>query len=113
MFAELSIYAGHQISALVIPSEAIIRSGTRDKVFVVSSAGRFEPRTITTGIASDGKVIVLRGLKEGEEIVTSAQFLIDSESSLREATAKMINPGLQESEESNPLQIEQGVHQHD
>jgi membrane fusion protein, copper/silver efflux system len=112
MFAEVSIYAGKQKSALVIPSEAIIRSGTRNKVLVVRSAGRFEPRTITTGIASDGKVIVLEGLKEGEEIVTSSQFLIDSESSLREATAKMINPGSQESE-PNPLQIEEEPHQHD
>lgn len=112
MFAEVSIYAGKQMSALVIPSEAVIRSGTRDKVLVVRSAGKFEPRTITTGIASDGKVIVLEGLKEGEEIVTSSQFLIDSESSLREATAKMSSPGLQESK-PNPLQIEEGPHQHD
>ncbi|WP_299078846.1 efflux RND transporter periplasmic adaptor subunit [uncultured Paraglaciecola sp.] len=113
MFAEVSIYAGQQTSALVIPSEAIIRSGTRDKVFVVRSAGKFEPRTITTGIASDGKVIVLEGLEEDEEIVISSQFLIDSESSLREATTKMMNPGIQKPEEPNPLQIEQGGHQHD
>ena len=114
MFAEISIYAGKQKSALVIPSEAVIRSGTRDKVLVVRNAGKFEPRTITTGIASDGKVIVLDGLKEGEEVVTSAQFLIDSESSLREATAKMIKPGLKEKESKpSPLQIEEGPHQHD
>ena len=114
MFAEISIYAGKQKSALVIPSEAVIRSGTRDKVLVVRNAGKFEPRTITTGIASDGKVIVLDGLKEGEEVVTSAQFLIDSESSLREATAKMTNPGLEEKEaKPSPLQIEEGPHQHD
>ncbi|MDT8363766.1 MAG: efflux RND transporter periplasmic adaptor subunit [Nitrosomonas sp.] len=112
MFAEVSIYAGKQMSALVIPSEAVIRSGTRDKVLVVRSAGKFEPRTITAGIASEGKVIVLEGLKEGEEIVTSSQFLIDSESSLREATAKMLNPGLQEAA-PNPLQREEEPHQHD
>lgn len=112
MFAEVSIYAGKQMSALVIPSEAVIRSGTRDKVLVVRSAGKFEPRTITTGIMSDGKVIVLQGLKEGEEVVTSSQFLIDSESSLREATAKMTRPGLQKSGPS-PLRIEQEPHQHD
>ncbi len=112
MFAQVSIYAGKQMSALVIPSEAVIRSGTRDKVFIVRSAGKFEPRTITTGIVSEGKVIVLEGLKEGEEVVTSSQFLIDSESSLREATAKMTSPGLQESE-PNPLRIEEEPHQHD
>ncbi|PTN07348.1 efflux RND transporter periplasmic adaptor subunit [Nitrosomonas aestuarii] len=114
MFAEISIYAGKQKSALVIPSEAVIRSGTRDKVLVVRDAGKFEPRTITTGVASDGKVIVLDGLKEGEEVVTSAQFLIDSESNLREATAKMTNPGLEEKKtKPSPLQIEEGPHQHD
>ena len=114
MFAEVSIYADKQKSALVIPSEAVIRSGTRDKVFVVRGAGKFEPRTITIGIVSDGKVIVLEGLEEGEEVVTSSQFLIDSESSLREATAKMINPGQEEKEaKSTSLQIEEEPHQHD
>ena len=114
MFAEVSIYAGKQKNALVIPSEAVIRSGTRDKVLVARGGGKFEPRTITTGVASDGKVIVLDGLEEGEEVVTSSQFLIDSESSLREATAKMIKPGSKE-KESKPssLQIEEGPHQHD
>ncbi|MCP5246214.1 MAG: efflux RND transporter periplasmic adaptor subunit [Burkholderiales bacterium] len=114
MFAEVSIYASKQKRALVIPSEAVIRSGTRDKVLVARGAGKFEPRTITTGVAADGKVIVLDGLEEGEEVVTSSQFLIDSESSLREATAKMIKPGLKEKESKpSPLQIEEGPHQHD
>ncbi|GJL73540.1 MAG: copper transporter [Nitrosomonas sp.] len=112
MFAEVTIFASKQMSALVIPSEAIIRSGTRNKVLVVRSAGKFEPRTITAGIVSEGKVIVLEGLKEGEQVVTSSQFLIDSESSLREATAKMTSPGLQEAE-PNPLQREEEPHQHD
>ncbi|GJL73058.1 MAG: copper transporter [Nitrosomonas sp.] len=114
MFAEVSIYASKQKRALVIPSEAVIRSGTRDKVLVARGAGKFEPRTITTGVAADGKVVVLDGLEEGEEVVTSSQFLIDSESSLREATAKMIKPGSKEKESKpSPLQIEEGPHQHD
>lgn len=113
MFAEVTIYASQQMSALVIPSEAVIRSGTRDKVLVVREGGKFEPRSITTGLAADGKVTILHGLKEGEEIVTSSQFLIDSESRLREATAKMMEPGLQHSEELSPLQIEQEMHHHD
>lgn len=112
MFAEVTIYASKQESALVIPSEAVVRSGIRDKVFVVRSPGKFEPRTITTGLSSDGRVIVLDGLKEGEEIVTSAQFLIDSESRLREATAKMMEPETEQTE-VNPLETEQSPHQHD
>ncbi len=92
MFAEVTIYAGRKIDAIVIPDEAIIRSGTRTKVFVVRGKGKFEPRTVKLGIASEGQVQVLEGLSAGEEIVTSSQFLIDSESKLREATAKMLEP---------------------
>ncbi len=112
MFAEVTIYASKQESALVIPSEAVIRSGTRKKVLVVRGAGKFEPRTITTGLSSDGKIIVLNGLAEGEEIVISAQFLIDSESKLREATTKLMGTASQRSE-PNPLHIEQREHEHD
>jgi Cu(I)/Ag(I) efflux system membrane fusion protein len=90
MFAEVTIYAGKQLNAIVIPSEAVIRSGSRNQVFVVRAPGKFEPRLVTLGLASNGKVAVVKGLKVGEEVVTSAQFLIDSESKLREATAKML-----------------------
>jgi len=90
MFAEVTIHAGKQLNALVIPSEAVIRSGSRNQVFVVRAVGKFEPRLVTLGLASNGKVAVLDGLEVGEEVVVSAQFLIDSESKLREATAKML-----------------------
>ena len=90
MFAAVTIYAGKQINAVVIPSEAVIRSGSRNQVFVVRTPGKFEPRLVTLGLASNGQVAVLDGVKVGEEVVTSAQFLIDSESKLREATAKML-----------------------
>jgi len=92
MFAEVTIYAGQKIESVVIPDAAIVRSGTRAQVFVVREAGKFEPRTVKLGIVSEGQVQVLEGLNAGEEIVTSAQFLIDSESKLREATAKMLEP---------------------
>jgi Cu(I)/Ag(I) efflux system membrane fusion protein len=92
MFAEVSIYAGRKIDAIVIPDEAIVRSGTRTQVFIVREKGKFEPRIVRLGIASEGQVQVLEGLSAGEEIVTSSQFLIDSESKLREATAKMLEP---------------------
>jgi Cu(I)/Ag(I) efflux system membrane fusion protein len=113
MFAEVSIYAGKQLDAIVIPSEAVIRSGSHNQVFIVRGAGKFEPREITTGLSSNGDVAVLEGIKAGEEVVTSAQFLIDSESKLREATAKMTEPSAPQKSEPNRLQIEQGVHQHD
>jgi Cu(I)/Ag(I) efflux system membrane fusion protein len=113
LFAEVTIYAGKQVDSVVIPSEAVIRSGAKNQVFVVRGPGKFEPRLITTGLASNNEVAVLDGLKEGEEIVTSAQFLIDSESKLREATAKMIEPSTESQPEPNRLQIEQGAHRHD
>jgi len=90
MFAEVTIHAGKQVNAIVIPSEAVIRSGSRNQVFVVRAAGKFEPRLVTLGLSSNGKVAVMEGIKVGEEVVVSAQFLIDSESKLREATAKML-----------------------
>jgi Cu(I)/Ag(I) efflux system membrane fusion protein len=113
MFADVTIYAGKQVDALVIPSEAVIRSGAKSQVFVVRGAGKFEPRLITTGLASSNEIAVLDGLKEGEEVVTSAQFLIDSESKLREATAKMLEPSAPQPAEPNRLLMEQGEHQHD
>jgi len=92
MFAEVTIFASKQVYAVVIPDEAVIRSGTRTQVFVVREPGKFEPRPVVLGLASNGFMAILKGLKEGEEVVTSAQFLIDSESKLREATAKMMEP---------------------
>ncbi len=79
--------------ALLIPSEAVLRTGKRNIVFVVRDKGKFEPREIK--IAEEGGkdnslVRVLSGLLEGEEVVTSAQFLIDSESRLQEAIQKML-----------------------
>lgn len=92
MFAEVTILAGKQVDAITIPSEAVIRSGTSNQVFVIRAPGKFEPRPVTLGLASNGRVAVLSGIKTGEEIVTSAQFLLDSESKLREVTAKMLEP---------------------
>ncbi|AWB58421.1 efflux RND transporter periplasmic adaptor subunit [Colwellia sp. Arc7-D] len=90
MFAEITIHSDVNEAAIVIPSQAVIRSGERSQVFVVTEPGRFEPRIVTLGIESNGKVAVLSGLIEGEEVVTSAQFMVDSESKLREATEKMM-----------------------
>jgi membrane fusion protein, copper/silver efflux system len=110
MFAEVTIHASKQLDAVVVPSEAIIRSGTRAQVFVVRGLGKFEPRLVELGLSSNGKVAVLKGLKDGEEVVTSAQFLIDSESKLREATAKMMEPA---SIEKTPAMNKQGEMEHD
>jgi membrane fusion protein, copper/silver efflux system len=90
MFAEVHIQSDALDNVVVVPAESIIRSGGRTQVFVVRGPGKFEPRTVQLGIESSGQVAVLDGVAAGEEVVTSAQFLVDSESKLREATAKMM-----------------------
>jgi Cu(I)/Ag(I) efflux system membrane fusion protein len=75
---------------VAVPSEAIIRSGLREKVFVVREPGKFEPRDVVIGVSSEGYTEVRDGVEVGEVVVVSAQFLIDSESNLREATSKML-----------------------
>lgn len=90
MFANVTIAASKQVNAIVIPAEAIVRSGQHEQVFVQREADKFEPRQVTLGVAADGMVQIINGLKEGERVVTSSQFMIDSESKLKEATAKML-----------------------
>ncbi|HUT41910.1 MAG TPA: efflux RND transporter periplasmic adaptor subunit [Gammaproteobacteria bacterium] len=90
MFADVTIHAQRTVDALVIPAEAVVRSGEREQVFVVRAPGKFEPRVVRLGVSSRGMVQVIEGVAAGEVVVTSSQFLIDSESKLREATAKML-----------------------
>jgi len=93
MYANVVLHASRQVDAITVPSEAVVRSGAREIVFVVKAPGKFAPRQIKPGISSEGQVQVLEGLAPGEEVVVSAQFLIDSESKLREAVAKMLEAG--------------------
>ncbi len=74
---------------LSIPSEAILRSSGGDYAIIALGKGRFQPKKIHIGIRSQGRTEILHGLREGENIVVSGQFLIDSESSLRETFRKM------------------------
>lgn len=89
MFANVTIHTQQQDNAITVPSEAIVRSGSKEQVFVLSAPGKFEPRQVRTGLSADGLTQILSGIKTGEQVVTSSQFLIDSESKLRESTAKM------------------------
>ncbi|HED33161.1 MAG TPA: efflux RND transporter periplasmic adaptor subunit [Gammaproteobacteria bacterium] len=100
MFANVTLMASRQVDAIVVPSEAIVRSGTDNQLFVVREPGKFEPRTVILGVSSEGMTQILSGVKPGEEVVTSSQFLIDSESKLREATQKMMDVLESEAKES-------------
>ncbi len=78
--------------AVLAPREAIIDTGEKQMSFVALSVGKFEPRQVRMGLAGeDGMVQVLEGLAPGEAVVTSGQFLLDSESRLREAIQKYLN----------------------
>jgi len=90
MFANVTLHADTQPKAVVVPSEAIVRTGSREQVYVVRAPGKFEPRPVKLGFSANGYTQVLDGISPGEEVVVSSQFLIDSESKLREATAKMM-----------------------
>ncbi len=94
MFANVRIETETRNNTLVVPDEAVLRSGRRTLVILALGRGRFEPREVTLGLDSgDGWLEIREGLREGETIVTSGQFLIDSESRLREAMQKMLEPG--------------------
>lgn len=93
MFAQVEIKSPLIGEVVAVPSEAILDSGERQVVFIALGKGRFEPRQVKLGAeGDDGWREVKEGLKGAEEIVTSAQFLLDSESRIREAIAKMLRP---------------------
>lgn len=90
MFATIMLKADLGREAVLIPREAYIDSGLRKVAFVDLGGGKFQPRQIQVGVeAADGMVEVLHGLDAGDVVVTSGQFMLDAESKLKEAVAKM------------------------
>jgi Cu(I)/Ag(I) efflux system membrane fusion protein/cobalt-zinc-cadmium efflux system membrane fusion protein len=91
MFATVYIQFRRRDDVVAVPTEAILDSGRRKIVFVSVGEGHFEPREIVTGLTGDHHLTeVISGLEEGEEVVVSGQFLLDSESQLQEAIRKML-----------------------
>lgn len=91
MFATVYIEFRRKDDVLAVPTEAILHSGRRELVFVARGGGRFEPRELLTGLVGDHHLTeVIEGLSEGEIVVASGQFLLDSESQLQEAIGKML-----------------------
>ena len=92
MYAHIELTPMVGKKTVLVPSEAVIRTGTRNVVFLSIGEGRFEPREVELGLeGEDGTVQVLSGLSGDELVVVSAQFLLDSESSIREALKKFQN----------------------
>jgi len=89
MFARVIIHAEATGQVVHVPREAVIRGGSIDRVVVALGEGRYRSRPVTLGIESHDRVAILSGLEAGEEIVVSGQFLIDSESNIEAALARM------------------------
>jgi Cu(I)/Ag(I) efflux system membrane fusion protein len=93
MFATVALSPGASRQALTVPTEAIIRTGSAERVILKTGEGTFAPRLITTGLRDEfdegGRTEVVQGLAPGEEVVASAQFLIDSESALSAGLMRM------------------------
>jgi membrane fusion protein, copper/silver efflux system len=84
LFCQVLVEAGLG-SHLVVPQEAVLDTGQRQVVFVADGRGHFEPREVVLGQVGDDDVEVKQGLKAGEQVVSSANFLIDSESRFQAA----------------------------
>ena len=83
-----SVAPGRQ--SLLVPSEALIRTGTRNVVIVSEGNGHFHPQEVQIGVESGDQTEILAGVSAGERVVTSGQFLIDSEASMKGVTARAI-----------------------
>ncbi len=92
MFANVTIYAQPHRNVLWVPADAVIRTGDGARVIVVHDNGHYQPVEVRAGIVSDGRVEILSGLQDGETVVVSGQFLIDSESSLTASFRRMQEP---------------------
>ena len=89
MFAQVTL-GGEAHSALLVPSESVIRTGERNLVMLAGPNGRYSPAEVRIGGDANGQTEILAGLSEGEKIVASGQFLIDSEASLSGVAARPV-----------------------
>ena len=89
MYANVRIYAGPKDNVLSIPREALIKTGEEERVVLALGDGQFRAVKVVTGMESGNQVEILRGLNEGDTVVTSGQFLLDSEASLRASFSRM------------------------
>ncbi|MFP4533652.1 MAG: efflux RND transporter periplasmic adaptor subunit [Desulfobacterales bacterium] len=93
MYADVKIQTRSSETGTIIPARSVLRTGERNLVFIRRAPGEFTPREVTLGMPLDkGMVEVLNGVAPGETVVTSGQFLLDSESKLNESVQKMTPP---------------------
>jgi Cu(I)/Ag(I) efflux system membrane fusion protein len=102
MYVRLQIHAATDQQTVYIPREALIRSGSMDRVVLALGDGRYKSVVVNAGIESDASVEILEGLSKDDVVVTSAQFLIDSESSLTAEFGRMQDAEMTMSQDANP-----------
>jgi multidrug efflux pump subunit AcrA (membrane-fusion protein) len=90
MYANVEVHVPLVEGAVKVPEEAVLHSGERSVVIVEKTKGLFEPRKVELGALGDGYREIRKGVRAGETVVTSSQFLIDSESNLKEAIQTML-----------------------
>ena len=105
MYAQVELEV-EPVDALVVPAEAVVDTGDLQYVFVVREAGRFEPRRVKLGARTGDRVQLLEGVAEGEMVVTSGNFLVDSESRLRAAIEGFAQPAAQDARPQGPAPAE-------
>jgi len=95
MFANVVIFGGATDDMVSIPTEALIRTGDSERVIISLGEGKFAPRNVVSGIESGDRIQIMEGLKGGEYVVTSSQFLLDSEASIKASLTRMSDPAPQ------------------
>lgn len=104
MFADVELPVAGQGKVVTVPASAVIDSGVRRIVLVQLKEGRYEPRVVELGARNDDYVAVLSGVKSGEQVVVSANFLIDAESNLKAAIGGF-GGGIASSEAPSPASV--------
>ena len=109
MYGKAAIFAGPKRDVLSVPREALIRSGSGNRLVVALGNGRFESREVLIGIESGDWTEIVEGVNEGEEVVVSAQFLIDSEASIKGSFVRL--EAGDDNSEAKPVQATGTVNQ--
>ena len=93
MFVQMQFIDTRADKSLLIPSEALIQTGKRTLVMLAEDNGKFRPVEVVAGIEASGQTEIKQGLRAGQRVVVSAQFLIDSEASLKGVEARLNESG--------------------
>ena len=104
MYANVKIFGGAKENTIVIPLEGLIRTGREERVIISLGEGKFEAREVKAGIESGEYVEILHGVNAGDKIVTSGQFLIDSEASMRGSLRRLSEPGSSETSDASNME---------